>query len=96
MTYEEAKDHLICGRINCLTDMDKDEELRYVCLKALEKQIPKNLIPSKGLYKQLRGNLYPLTCPNCKCGFTRDADYEHCPKCGQAIDWSDTDDTSTD
>lgn len=85
MTYEEAKDHLICGRINCLTDMDKDEELRYVCLKALEKQI------AKKPWSQADDDTclyYHNECPCCGRWLSERIKPHHCV-CGQAIDWSE-------
>lgn len=39
MTYEEARTHLLCGKINCLNDFSEDQKLRAKCIEALEKQI---------------------------------------------------------
>ena len=57
--------------------------------KALEKQIPKKPIEKES---DFMGHLY---CPNCDQFFDCDEEYylkygewNHCGKCGQAIDWS--------
>ena len=54
---------------------------------ALEKQIPKK--------PKIYNNIYPkdlYECPLCECGLRANASWKdnYCPKCGQKIDWSDT------
>lgn len=47
-----------------------------LAIKALEKQIPKKQTPD-------------MRCPNCGHSVYNDS-YKFCMKCGQVIDWSDT------
>ena len=64
-------------------------------MSALEKQIPKKPTPQivKG-GKRLIGNSWWCNgttiykCPNCNEFISRT--YDYCYKCGQALDWSDT------
>lgn len=79
MTYEEAK--------KTIDEFGLDprgypslKKAIDVASKALEKQIPKKLNKTKN-------HLYPLSCPNCDCGFMDDVDYDCCPSCGQAFLW---------
>lgn len=66
-----------------------------ICKSALEKQMPKKPIPQivKG-GKRLIGNGWwgegttVYRCPNCNEFISRT--YDYCYKCGQALDWSDT------
>lgn len=58
---------------------------------ALEKQIPKK--PTTGKY----GHTECACCGWIVDSFCGDIEqYPFCPNCGQALDWSDTDDTKTD
>jgi hypothetical protein len=67
-------------------------------ISALEKQIPKKPTPQivKG-GKRLIGNGWwcegttVYKCPNCNEFISRT--YDYCYKCGQALDWGDTNDT---
>ena len=58
-------------------------------ISALEKQIPK---------KPIEDDYYdePAVCPNCGGNIINIADndyhFQHCHYCGQALDWSDTND----
>lgn len=100
MTFEEAKNQLeeliqdrksfICGGDDEI--YKKDIEALKTAMSALEKQMPKRFEIDEW---------YPRDrfCPRCFEDFTKtDArcrDYEpwrYCPSCGQALDWSDTDD----
>lgn len=63
-----------------------------VAISALEKQIPKKVELEGDGYDE-NGNLIYDTgyCPNCRHIFEVDYDAtKHCPECGQALDWSDT------
>ncbi len=66
----------------------QDIEACKAGIKALEKQIPKkvlNLMLNDGdgyLIKVFKG-----ICPYCQCIVTN----EYCSRCGQALDWSDSD-----
>ena len=64
-----------------------NKELCNICIEALEKQIPKKPIED-GYYDE------PCVCPNCGSNVINEADndylFKHCYHCGQALDWSDT------
>ncbi len=53
------------------------DEACLVACEALEKQIPKK--PKDW-----------INCPSCNWGLALLKGTRHCPKCGQALDWSDT------
>ena len=53
----------------------KNAEAIDVTIKSLKKQIPKKPLD--------------YCCPNCQ-GLLYIDDTRHCPDCGQALDWSDT------
>ena len=72
----------------------KDEyaEVTIVIKQALEKQIPKRPDYEGDGYDE-NGMIILDTwiCPCCEEYYEVDYDhYDHCPNCGQAIDWSDT------
>lgn len=79
---EEATEteYAVCYVTSC------DEEPLRMAIKALEKQIPKKLIETEEFVEG--------SCQNCKrnIGWIKDEyfDFDNCPFCGQAIDWSDT------
>ena len=93
MTNEEIKK--IEAAINFVdyctpAETNEDVELAGIAVEALEKQIPKKF-EIDGYYPKDR------VCPRCFEDFTKtDArcqDYEpwrYCPSCGQAIDWSES------
>lgn len=56
---------------------------------ALEKQIPKK--PT--IKKSYKVNCFTLMCPCCE--MVLQADSPHCRHCGQALDWSTSDETFT-
>ena len=61
-----------------------------MAIAALEKQIPKK--PTYEGDGYWNGQLVYDTwvCPNCEKRYEVDCDnYDHCPDCGQAIDWSE-------
>ena len=62
-------------------------EMLLMCKEALEKQIPKKPIED-GYYDE------PCVCPNCGSNVINEADNDYrfncCYRCGQALDWSDT------
>lgn len=69
-----------------VNDCVKEECKWHWIIKALEKQIPKKLIETEEFVEG--------SCQNCKrnIGWIKDEyfDFDNCPFCGQAIDWSDT------
>ena len=64
-----------------------EEILEYV-IKRIGKRIPKKLDVSA--YNE-DGSLLMYKCPSCASPYDVDYDgqYDYCPKCGQAIDWSE-------
>lgn len=61
------------------------------CREAREKQIKKNPNIWGDGYDSEGKMIYDMyDCPNCGKSYEIDySDYEYCPKCGQAIDWSE-------
>lgn len=89
MTYEESLMHarkeleVYRRKVNDgYTYYEKIFSFYENVVSALEKQIQKKLNKTKN-------HLYPLSCPNCDCGFMDDVDYDCCPSCGQAFLWRD-------
>lgn len=73
-----------------MTEWWKEQiEVWETAISALEKQIPK---------KPIEDDYYdePAVCPNCGGNIINIADndyhFQHCHYCGQALDWSDTND----
>lgn len=93
MTSKEARDHLICGRINCLNNADEDEKLRDLCIRSLEKQNPKKVAFTVDRTWGIESK-QPV-CPVCdyyltKTEFFGDGEkITYCEHCGNAIDWED-------
>ena len=78
-------------------ETDAHDEVMEQIQNALEKQIPKNptphtVVPVEAPIKIGNVNWGKGTtiysCPNCNEFISRV--YTYCPKCGQALDWSDT------
>ena len=96
MTFEEAKNQLeeliqdrksfICGGDDEI--YKADIKALKTALSALEKQIPRK--PLGGI--DFAGNEYRICC-ECSA-IVQDGEWRanYCPDCGQALDWSDTDD----
>ena len=85
MTPQEAINQL---KLNNKWDYVVDDDLKAfkVAITALEKQIPKKpLNPCGRYYGKAKGG----NCPICGAG-TNSVTYTYCRKCGQALDWSDT------
>ena len=72
--------------------MSKEEILKYAA-EAIEKQIPKK--PNVSAYNE-DGSLLIYECPSCASSYDVDYDgqFDYCPKCGQAIDWSEYEKTN--
>ena len=93
MTNKEAHEYMeneimciqkskYCDR-NCVKcELVKEDktliEAYRVALSAIEKQIPKKPTRTNWIY-----------CPSCNWGITLMKGTHHCPKCGQALDWSE-------
>ena len=85
----EKIDNEICERIKDIAILNGIDEVyvidRNAILSALEKQIPKKPIWNFG-----------WCCPNCKDNWVLhfenmpEENEKYCNKCGQALDWSDT------
>lgn len=60
-------------------------------IEALEKQMPKKPDYEADGYDNKGELIYDTwICPNCENRYEVDYDhYDYCPKCGQAIDWSE-------
>lgn len=105
MTFEEAKNQLeeliqdrksfICGGDDEI--YKADIESLKTALSALEKQVPKKV---KKEFVTVNGCITCFetdVCPVCGNDFYiedlgQTMYYSFCPDCGQALDWSDTDD----
>lgn len=87
----EALKLINLSRVHPFYSWEEMKDVRDVAISALEKQIPKKpVITNDGFF-----NGQPIYdtwgCPNCgKVNETGFEDYEYCPICGQALDWSDT------
>lgn len=73
-----------------------DEEVESSCdmaISVLKKQLPKKPIYEGDGYAPDGTFIWDeWLCPNCGSTYEVDYDkYDHCPNCGQKIDWSDTD-----
>lgn len=97
MTYEEAMDiglgivdQLRFGNTVTIRPTSENIEFLAMCAEALEKQIPKRALPTKGAVDMFEAD-EPLWgeghCPNCE-HYIR-LPHKYCYKCGQAIDWSE-------
>ena len=68
------------------------QKAKHMSIKALEKQIPK-----KWESDDLGDGEYIYKCPCCNEywalmeGTPKDNEYNYCPKCGQKLEWGDTD-----
>lgn len=91
MTYKEAKDNLEEYRNNCAGELD-EKTLKTIgrAIDALERKNP--WAPDVYGDGYADGELvYDMwRCPNCETSFEIECEkHDYCPKCGQAIDWSD-------
>lgn len=82
MTYKEAFE--VCRDL-------PPTNYNEVCKKALEKQMPKKPTFEKLMMTGSGNIIYDIwICPCCGDRYEFDCEiHNHCPTCGQAIDWSD-------
>lgn len=89
--------NLTHGISNALEEIQKYREIGTVeeCREAMEKQVPRKPDYEGDGYDDKGKLVYDIwSCPCCGKRYEVDYDdYEHCPKCGQAIDWSEEDET---
>jgi hypothetical protein len=69
-----------------IEEKEIEEILEYV-IKRIDKRILKK--PNVSAYNE-DGSLLIYECPSCASSYDIDYDgqFDYCPKCGQAIDWS--------
>ena len=89
MTREEARGTMLlevcpaCEYKEVSECVEEDCEI-YLAIKALETQIPKRVA---GKYLPWGAYMWRGRCPT--CGFSTPDVFDFCPKCGQALDWSE-------
>lgn len=66
----------------------QDIEALKVGISALEKQVPKKVLNLMLNADGKTTKVFKGICPCCQCIVTN----EYCSRCGQALDWSDSDD----
>ena len=90
MEMNKAIEILDDERSHCGGEMG---EVYSRAMNALEKQIPeKPAFDGDGYDEEGLPILDQWLCPRCGAGYDVDYyEYEFCPECGQAIDWSDWD-----
>lgn len=102
MNYEEARETLLKMAFAESTEFAEDRlfafgysdehEALIIGVDALDKQIPKKPIATTKEKRSLGEYDDWQSCPRCKMSFgycTRKNEVTFCPKCGQAIDWSE-------
>lgn len=72
-------------------DVQRCNEACRVAVKALEKQMPNKPKYEGDGYDENSELIYDTwLCPNCEHEYEVNYDdYDYCPNCGQAIDWTD-------
>jgi hypothetical protein len=92
MTMEQTLEQfLIALNSNAYLSMCETSDMHNV-IEVLKKQIPKKPDYEGDGYDENGSLIYDTwICPCCEEHYEVDYDnYEYCPKCGQAIDWRDT------
>lgn len=91
MTYKEALEYF-ARRKTQFGLSDNIQQAENCAVEALEKQMPKKPTFEGDGYDDSGNMIYDTwICPCCEDRY--EVDYErhnHCPTCGQTIDWSDT------
>lgn len=88
MTYEEALREVLHQVYRNTDDFEMriSKECYKLIIEALEKQIPKKPIFESEQTSPFGVDDVPY-CPSCRCDLP---EVSYCEKCGQALDWSDT------
>lgn len=88
MMYEEALREVLHQVYRNTDDFEMriSKECYKLIIEALEKQIPKKPIFESGQTSPFGVDDVPY-CPSCRCDLP---EVSYCEKCGQALDWSDT------
>ena len=87
MTIEEAITH---AKEQAEIFAGKHGEFLDMAIAALEKQIPKKADLEGDGYSDGQLVYDTWICPNCEKRYEVDYEkYDHCPNCGQKIDWSE-------
>jgi Zn finger protein HypA/HybF involved in hydrogenase expression len=88
MTAEE-KDRIECAIRHIETAADVDPWAVEIAVKAMEKQIPKELIAEGDGYADGEMVYDSFYCPSCDHCMEEDEVEGYCPNCGQKICWED-------
>lgn len=88
MMYEEALREVLHQVYRNTDDFEMriSKECYKLIIEALEKQIPKKPIFESDQTSPFGVDDVPY-CPSCRCDLP---EVSYCEKCGQALDWSDT------
>ena len=88
MMYEEALREVLHQLYRNTDDFEMriSKECYKLIIEALEKQIPKKPICESVQISPFGVDDVPY-CPSCRCDLP---EVSYCEKCGQALDWSDT------
>ena len=94
--YQEALDRLCENDYfdeNCNCNCDLIVMDRILLQELVDKAVPKKPFYEADGYDENGELIYDTwICPNCHHYYEVDYDdYDYCPNCGQAIDWSDED-----
>ncbi len=97
--YQEALDRVkeiyiyLCDEFNLKKSAVKMNDDIEVLQELVDKAVPKKPFYEADGYDENGELIYDTwICPNCNHYYEVDYDdYDYCPNCGQAIDWSDED-----
>ena len=97
--YQEALDRLLNDDYDFSHDFYEDDKATAMerdidtLQELVDKAVPKKPFYEADGYDENGELIYDTwICPNCDKKYEVDYDeYDHCPNCGQAIDWSDED-----
>lgn len=93
MTFEQTKEQfLLAYNSNAYLNMCESDDMHNAII-ALEKQIPKkpiNKTKCDNSTAKLFENCNIVVCPLCNGRLKLKSKGKHCDKCGQALDWGDS------